>query len=125
MYCYLSTLRLNNGALLVGPKRRVVFANGVHSKDYRSNGGSATRYEVKRALAPLSGYWSKPSEADHVSGAPVQKDVPVMSFYEFRLKAKRLLTDAGLLEVRERDQRDEDEQNYQHTVAERLERHIR
>jgi hypothetical protein len=80
---------------------------------------------VKRALQPLAGYWSKPSEDGHTPGAPIQKDVPVMSSYEFRVKARALLKAAGLLIPRERDQREEDEQNYQHIVAEGLERHVR
>jgi hypothetical protein len=95
MFNYLATLRLNNGALLVGPKRRVVFGSGIRN---------ASRNEVKAALRPLSGYWSKPSEDGHTPGSSVQKDVPVMSFYEFRMKSKQLLRNAGLLILRERDE---------------------
>jgi len=92
MYNYLATLRLQDGdgghTLTVGPMRRVVFKNAI----FGCNKGA-----VKRALRPLSGYWSKPSEDGHKPGEPVQKDVKIMSFYEFRMKAKQLLRDAGLL----------------------------
>lgn len=99
---YLKTLRLNNGALMVGPKRRVVFGSGVQGK--RLDGSVVTRNDVKAALQPLAGYWSKPSEDGHTPGSPVQKGVRVMSFYEFRMKSKQLLRDAGLLIPRERDE---------------------
>jgi hypothetical protein len=95
LFNYLATLRLNRGALMVGPKRRVVFSSGMRQK--KLDGSEVTRNDLKAALRPLSGYWSKPSEEGHRPGAPVQKDVPVMSAYEFRLRAKRLLMNAGLL----------------------------
>jgi hypothetical protein len=93
---------LNNGALMVGPKRRVVFGSGVQGR--RLDGSVVTRNEIKAALLPLAGYWSKPSEEGHTPGSLVQKDVPVMSFYEFRMKSKQLLRNAGLLILRERDE---------------------
>ena len=101
MFSYLATLRLNNGALMVGPKRRVVFGSGMRQK--KLDGSDVTRNDVKAALRPLAGYWSKPSEEGHTPGAPVQKGVRVMSFYEFRMKSKQLLRDADLLIPRERD----------------------
>lgn len=90
MYSYLPTLRLNAGALMVGPKRRVVFRSGV----------KMDKLAIKRALEPLAGYWSKPTEGDHVPDAKVQPGVSVMSMHEFKTKARRLLVDAGLLEPR-------------------------
>jgi hypothetical protein len=48
-------------------------------------------------LKPLAGYWSRPSDSDHKPGSHIQADVPVMGFSEFKMKARRLLTDAGLL----------------------------
>lgn len=103
MFNYLSTLRLqdSNGTgghtLTVGPKRRVVFKNAI----FGCNKGA-----VKRALRPLAGYWSKPSEDGHAPGAPVQKGMKVMSMQEFRLKARQLLKDADLLIPRERDEQE-------------------
>ena len=98
MYNYLATLRLQDGdhghTLTVGPMRRVVFKNAIFG---------CNKAAVKRALRPLTGYWSKPSEDGHTPGSAVQKGVRVMSFYEFRLKAKQLLRDADLLIPRERD----------------------
>ena len=85
MYNYLATLRLQDGdhghTLTVGPMRRVVFKNAIFG---------CNKAAVKRALRPLTGYWSKPSEDGHTPGSAVQKGVRVMSFYEFRLKAKQL-----------------------------------
>ena len=59
----------------------------------RGRGKSA----IKEALKPLAGYWSRPSDSDHKPGSHIQADVPVMGFSEFKMKARRLLTDAGLL----------------------------
>ena len=106
MYNYLSTLRLHDGSggrtLTVGPKRRVVFKNSIYdthaTSSAEANGLSKTA--IKRALEPLAGYWSKPTEGDHVPGAKVQPGVSVMSMHEFKTKARRLLVDAGLLEPR-------------------------
>ncbi len=94
MYCFLSTLRIHESSagrsLVVGPKRRVLFGRGVL---LRGRGKSA----IKEALKPLAGYWSRPSDSDHKPGSHIQADVPVMGFSEFKMKARRLLTDAGLL----------------------------
>ena len=87
MYSFLATMRLRDGGLFVGPKRRTLFAKGVRM-DKRA---------VKDALRPLSGYWSRPSDSDHKPGSPIQADVPVMGFMEFKTKARKLLAEAGLL----------------------------
>jgi hypothetical protein len=121
MYNYLNTLRLHGQSagektwsilpnahlvsgglpitLTVGPKRRVVFKNAIGDQTARSSAeaNSLSKSRIKSALKPLAGYWSKPSESDHVPGAMVQPNVPVMSFHEFKTKARRLLAEAGLL----------------------------
>jgi hypothetical protein len=81
---------------MVGPKRRVVFRSGV----------TMDKSAIKRALQPLAGYWSKPSEGDHEPGAKVQPGVSVMGMHEFKTKARRLLVDAGLLVSKAADEGD-------------------
>lgn len=97
MFNFLATLRLNQRTLMVGPKRRVVFT-AMWMKT--ATGENVTKRDVKRALAPLKSFWSKPEENE----PRTQPDVPVMSYREFRNNARILLTDAGLLEESARDE---------------------
>ncbi len=89
MYNFLATLRLldNGGTLAVGPNRRVVF------KDRIPNG---RRDEVKRVLSPLRQYWGC-DEAGKGLDRERDPDRPLMTFHAFKLAAKRLLADAGML----------------------------
>lgn len=94
MYNYLATLRLQQTkygyALLVGPKRRVVFGGNIFLPKGRE------KIATKAALRPLSGLWSKPEGSECA-----QTGVPVMSYREFRNQAKRLLREAGYLNTPE------------------------
>jgi hypothetical protein len=94
MFNFLNTLRIHQSpegiALVVGPKRRVVFGRGI----LLLGGG---KKGIKTVLRPLEGYWSKPTDSDDVPGRPEQRDVAQMGFSEFRQKARRLLADSGHL----------------------------
>jgi hypothetical protein len=97
MYHYLNTLRLlDSGATLaVGPNRRVVFRARIISP-------SSHRYadmrkdELKRVLSPLRRYWGC-DEAGKGLDRERDPDRPLMTFTAFKLAAKRLLADAGML----------------------------
>jgi hypothetical protein len=65
-----------------------------------ATGENVTKRDVKRVLAPLKSFWSKPEENE----PRTQPDVPVMSYREFRNNARILLTEAGLLEQAARDE---------------------
>jgi hypothetical protein len=94
MYSYLNTLRLHDGdggrTLTVGPKRRVVFRGRVAgSADLRKD-------ELKRVLSPLKSYWGHDNPAT-LAGRERDPERPLMTFLAFKLAAKRLLSDAGML----------------------------
>ena len=94
MYQYLATLRLHDGdggrTLTVGPGRRVVFKARIDSRvDLRKD-------ELKRVLSPLRKYWGEDNPATLV-GRERDPDRPLMTFLQFKLSAKILLRDAGML----------------------------
>ena len=94
MYQYLATLRLHDGdggrTLTVGPGRRVVFKARIDSRvDLRKD-------ELKRVLSPLRKYWGEDNPATLV-GRERDPERPLMTFLAFKLAAKRLLLDAGML----------------------------
>ena len=95
MYNYLTTLRLHDGdggsTMTVGPKRRVVFKNRIlyHGSELRKD-------EIKRVLSPLKQYWGCDDPAK-LQSRERDPDKPLMTFMGFRLAAKKLLSEAGML----------------------------
>lgn len=94
MYNFLATLRLHDGdggrTLTVGPKRRVVFrARVIGRVDLRKD-------ELKRILSPLKQYWGHDDPAT-LAGRERHPDRPLMTFLAFKLAAKQLMADAGML----------------------------
>jgi hypothetical protein len=96
MYSYLATLRLHatseaGATLTVGPKRRVVFRERiVYPK------GGLRKDEIKRILRPLKPYWGLEEPTKHLERVR-DPDRPLMTFLQFKLAAKQLLKDAGML----------------------------
>jgi hypothetical protein len=97
MYHYLSTLRLldSGNSLSVGPGRRVVFRQRLTTPPNRRY-CDLRRDEVKRVLSPLRQYWGCDDPAS-LEGRKRDPDRPLMTFLQFKLAAKRLLLDAGML----------------------------
>ena len=96
MYNYLATLRLHatseiGATLTVGPKRRVVFKERILYPE-----GGLRKDEIKRVLRPLEGYWGEDEPAKLV-GRERDPDKPLMGFMMFRIAAKKLLSEAGML----------------------------
>ena len=95
MYNFLATLRLldSGRTLVVGPNRRTVFKERIVHPDRRSD---LRRDELKRVLSPLRQYWGC-DEAGKGLDRQRDPDRPLMTFHAFKLAAKRLLADAGML----------------------------
>jgi len=96
MYHYLNTLRLHETreggrTLTVGPGRRVVFRARIACRvDMRKD-------EVKRILGPLKPYWGVDEPSKVMFRRERDPERPLMTFMQFKLSAKQLLSDAGML----------------------------
>jgi len=96
MYSYLATLRLHatseaGATLTVGPGRRVVFKERILYPK-----GGLRKDEIKRVLSPLKSFWGEDDPAT-LAGRERDPERPLMTFLAFKLAAKRLLSDAGML----------------------------
>ena len=96
MYAYLATMRIHDtteggATLTVGPKRRVVFKSRL-----RAPSGDLRKNQIKRVLAPLRRYWGCDGPTKHLD-RQADPERPLMPFMEFKMNAKRLLIDAGML----------------------------
>lgn len=96
-YNYLATLRLHDNAdgraIVVGPMRRVLFAQGVDR--------SASKQDVKTALRPLEGIWLLEDKRFAVLKGNS------MTFQAFRTEAKKLLVNAKLLTLNRKEHHEE------------------
>ena len=96
MYNYLATLRLHatseiGATLTVGPKRRVVLKERILYPK-----GGLNKEEIKRVLSPLRQYWGC-DDPSKLQGRERDPDRPLMGFMMFRIAAKKLLSEAGML----------------------------
>ena len=100
MYSYLATLRLHDGyggqTLTVGPQNRVVFKDRIITPPSHRY-ADLRKDELKLVLSPLRKYWGE-DQPEKLKGRQRDLDRPVMTFSQFKGAARRLLTDAGMME---------------------------